>query len=216
MSDPNRQYDCIDANLVSAEDFIRKLEAENTKLRAEVEAEVLAGMMGGDVIELVKADNAKLRGYVQHKRWCETWYPGDVESPDGKTGPCTCGLDDALNTTAEPAGVADCEVPSTDGKPWRWKCGKCGTVHDNTWKFCPTCKAAAPPKAFYDPALGYRPGSVAWNLGDEPQWKPNAAEPPRVCQCVSFPSERTPAGAIRRGPHHQLSCPMYYALEARK
>lgn len=35
---------------------------------------------------------------------------------------------------------------------------------------------------------------------------PTAAEPAGVCQCAS---ERTPEATIRRGPHHQLSCPMY-------
>ena len=49
-----------------------------------------------DAMSELRAENTKLREYVRHKGDCETWYPVDVEAPDGKTGPCTCGLDDAL------------------------------------------------------------------------------------------------------------------------
>ncbi len=79
----------------------------------------------------------------------------------GSDATCKCPRDDEFmyhvhdcekrrRPAAEPAGEPDREVPSTDGKPWRWKCGKCGTVHANTWTFCLTCNKAAYDRGFRD------------------------------------------------------------------
>lgn len=85
---------------------------------------------------------------------------------------------------AEPAGDPDREVPSTDGQPWRWKCGKCGNTHANTWTFCPTCAKAGAEPAGNPPecmCCHKRPAIPLW----------------RVCAECWDRTHESPAGVVR-------------------